>query len=283
MFKKVLLATDLSPAMNHFTNFLVELKDIGTEEIDMVSVININALGSIEGSSGSAVSFQKRYEKRLKEVGKRIEDMGFRVNYEAPIGIPHQKIKEMSEKNDDDLILIGSRGESRIQSILLGSTVSNVVRLSKIPVLVERVELANEKAKNSNLRGYENKLRSLLLATDFSKNSKEAEKVALKLASNSDEIHIITVAERQRQGEEEKLKSLKDKFKKICDNVNVRVEEGIASKNINNVADEENASLIIMGKRGKGGVRELLLGSTAESVARRSNKPVLLIPPKEKN
>ena len=281
MFKKVLLATDLSPALNCFTNCLLELKNVGTEEIDMVSVININAMSSIQSNSKSAVNYQKRYKKRLMEEGKKIEDIGFSVNYEVPIGIPHKKICEITKKRDEDLILIGSRGESRIQSILLGSTVANVIRLCKIPILIERIELANKRANESHILGYEQKLRSILLATDFSENSREAERIAQKLAPNAKEVHIVTVAERQRQGEEEKLKSLKEKFSEVCDNVKVKLEEGIASKNINKIADEENVSMIILGKRGKGSLKELLLGSTAEAVVRHSNKPVLLIPPKE--
>ncbi len=42
-------------------------------------------------------------------------------------------------------------------------------------------------------------------------------------------------------------------------------------------ADETSADLVVMGTHGRGGFRRLVLGSVAESVARRSTIPVLLV------
>jgi len=52
---------------------------------------------------------------------------------------------------------------------------------------------------------------------------------------------------------------------------------GIASKEIVSLANAENASLIAVGARGKGAVEKLLVGSTAEALARRADRPVLIL------
>jgi nucleotide-binding universal stress UspA family protein len=44
-------------------------------------------------------------------------------------------------------------------------------------------------------------------------------------------------------------------------------------------ADDVGASVIVVGRRGAGGLPELLLGSTAHQVVERSHCPVLVIPP----
>jgi len=46
MFEKVLLATDLSPIYEKLTECIMELKDIGTEEIILVWAVNLRSSGS---------------------------------------------------------------------------------------------------------------------------------------------------------------------------------------------------------------------------------------------
>ena len=48
---------------------------------------------------------------------------------------------------------------------------------------------------------------------------------------------------------------------------------------INAIAQECHADLIVMGTHGRGGVERLLLGSTTESVTRRSPVPVMVVRP----
>ncbi len=44
------------------------------------------------------------------------------------------------------------------------------------------------------------------------------------------------------------------------------------------VADEENADLIVLGSRGLGGYPQLLLGSTSTQVAQNGHRPVTIVP-----
>jgi nucleotide-binding universal stress UspA family protein len=63
----------------------------------------------------------------------------------------------------------------------------------------------------------------------------------------------------------------------------VKVETVIAEGDVHNeiikYADEKKAGLIVMGTHGRRGLNRLLLGSVAESVARRAHCAVLLIRP----
>jgi nucleotide-binding universal stress UspA family protein len=56
------------------------------------------------------------------------------------------------------------------------------------------------------------------------------------------------------------------------------VREGPAAQIILQVADEESASLIVMGTRGPSSAAELLLGSVSAEVLRRARCPVLAVP-----
>jgi nucleotide-binding universal stress UspA family protein len=46
------------------------------------------------------------------------------------------------------------------------------------------------------------------------------------------------------------------------------------------VADELDASVIVIGSRGLGGLRELARGSVSHEVATHARRPVLIVPPK---
>jgi nucleotide-binding universal stress UspA family protein len=56
-----------------------------------------------------------------------------------------------------------------------------------------------------------------------------------------------------------------------------RMEEGRAATEIVRVADEVEADVVVMGRRGRGGVAELLLGSVSHEVAQHCKRPVMLI------
>jgi len=57
----------------------------------------------------------------------------------------------------------------------------------------------------------------------------------------------------------------------------LRVEDGRPAAVISTVADEEEADLVVVGRRGRGGVAEMLLGSVSHELSHRCKHPVLLV------
>jgi nucleotide-binding universal stress UspA family protein len=55
------------------------------------------------------------------------------------------------------------------------------------------------------------------------------------------------------------------------------MEDGRAASVISDVADRENVDIVVVGRRGRGGVAELLLGSTSHELVMHSRHPVLVI------
>ncbi len=54
--------------------------------------------------------------------------------------------------------------------------------------------------------------------------------------------------------------------------------DGPASSAIIRVADEEEADLVVTGRRGRGGFAELLLGSTSHQLAHHVGRPLVIVP-----
>lgn len=141
-------------------------------------------------------------------------------------------------------------------------------------------------------------LRNLLLARDFSSVSDQALHYAVDLARRTGAtLHLIyaevlhedpfrpvepgassspedQIRQRLRQDTDGAL--LTDKYPDL--EVNERVERDVAAAPaILNYAAQHDVDLIVLGTHGRRGVRRLLLGSVAEEVVRRADRPVLTV------
>jgi nucleotide-binding universal stress UspA family protein len=60
--------------------------------------------------------------------------------------------------------------------------------------------------------------------------------------------------------------------------VEAKLAEGIVADEIDGAAAEFDASMIVMGSHGRSGLARLLVGSVAEGILRRSQRPVVVVP-----
>ncbi|MGV8174165.1 MAG: universal stress protein [Methanothrix sp.] len=119
----------------------------------------------------------------------------------------------------------------------------------------------------------------ILVPTDFSRYSQNVLECISELPGNRDVV-LLNVIHRtpisrswdpasEVENANEMIEQQKLYLQSLHFKVKTRVEtimEGDPAKVIQKVADEENASLIVMGARGKGRVRGLLLGSVSKNV-----------------
>lgn len=80
---------------------------------------------------------QKR-KKFLQEANTYLEPYEVSVELIGISGSPEQEIVKVSEENKCDLIVMGAFGQSRIREAILGSTTEQVMRKSKVPVLLAK-------------------------------------------------------------------------------------------------------------------------------------------------
>jgi nucleotide-binding universal stress UspA family protein len=66
----------------------------------------------------------------------------------------------------------------------------------------------------------------------------------------------------------------------LGDDVELRVEVGDAPERITAVCTELDASFVVLGSHGRGGVRKLVLGSVSSKVATTAPCPVVIVPPR---
>ena len=75
--------------------------------------------------------------KKFMEFAKTIcAQKGIVFKYKIIFGSPTVEIDEMARNKEFDIIVIGSRGQSGLKEVFLGSVANAIVHKSKIPVLV---------------------------------------------------------------------------------------------------------------------------------------------------
>ncbi len=140
-------------------------------------------------------------------------------------------------------------------------------------------------------------MKKILVPTDFSSHAFTAVKVAADIARRTGAelylLHIIELpgdaSDAVRSGYDiPEVLFFKNSAEKRLSEISLSPELngltvyqilklGRTFSNVNEVAEENDANLIVMGSHGASGVKEMLIGSNTEKVVRSSNIPVLVI------
>jgi len=153
----------------------------------------------------------------------------------------------------------------------------------------------------------------MLLATDASKEAELAARTAVELADKTgSELHVVHVLDvtswylaypgasgfdepelqdpvleedlrritEQRAGE--LLNAEAEKIRSVGVTPAQRyLREGVVPQEIVSLAEELEVGLIVLGSRGRGGIRRALMGSVSDSVVRHAHCPVLVVRPQK--
>jgi nucleotide-binding universal stress UspA family protein len=142
-------------------------------------------------------------------------------------------------------------------------------------------------------------MKKILVPCDFSKPAVNAFRYACDIAAKAKAtVHVINVIELPvlhdtvlmpvlsfeaalmdefKEKTEKQFKKLKEKYKVEGVKVVTGLEFGPVSKSLLGYAQKQSIDLIVMGSHGASGLREVVIGSNAEKLVRRSPIPVLVV------
>lgn len=227
--------------------------------------------------------------KRLDEISDRVSAADLEVTSELRLGVPSQVIVESAKEQQAELVVIGTRGLSGVEHLLLGSTAERVVQRAGCPVLSVHPDDMVESPQ----------IRSILVPTDFSHDAERAVHAALALLGREPSNATLTLLHVYHLPFEytaygtvptswDYFKDVEGAAKDRIDEVGSALEregltvetmtaEGYPPEVITRTAKERGSDLIAMGTHGRTGLAHLLLGSTAERVVQTAPCPVLTI------
>lgn len=139
--KKILIATDGSPASQEAVEFGVELAEEQGAQVTFVHVvpstdpIPMYGFGMVGARSHEATEYDRKPLEDAEAVAER-HDVPSRAK--ILIGDTVDEIVAYADNIDANLTIVGSRGRGAVASALLGSVSRGVLSESKRPVLVIR-------------------------------------------------------------------------------------------------------------------------------------------------
>jgi len=150
MFERILIATDGSKHSERAAEVGIEMAKLYGSAITALFVVDIgleySPLGDLISKAaddmiaGIRSNLQKQGDEATRSVKEMAEKAGIAAARKITEGYPSEDIIHVAEEGDMGLIVMGGIGATGLERFLLGSVADKVVRSSKIPVLVVRVD-----------------------------------------------------------------------------------------------------------------------------------------------
>jgi len=281
-YRKILVAIDGSESSRNALRQAIKLANSEECWITVVSVIP-SYTGDLSATfiGDMRKAMAEPCEKALSEAQEIAKSERASIKTVCEEGEIYERIVDLADAENCDLIVLGRKGLSRIERAFMGSVTARVIGHSQRDVLV---------VPENTAIGWN----SIFLNTDGSKYSEAATESAINFAkSYGGELMVLSVVEVTEEflarapGMVEdmvkKAKGFVEDVKKKAEQSNVKttpfVREGEAYRVITNLARENKADIIVLGSHGRTGLRRLLMGSVTAKVIGHSPCPVLVVKP----
>jgi nucleotide-binding universal stress UspA family protein len=279
-YRKILVAVDGSESGR---NALLQAFKFAADEKCWITVTSVvppyNGEIEIISIKDIRASLRKPCDDALREARKLAETERALIKTVCEEGEIHERIVDLADAENCDLIIMGRRGLRPVERMLVGRVTARVIGHSQRDVLV---------VPNGTKVGW----KTIVLATDGSKFSAAATGRAIAFAkSYGGELKVLSVVDVPTEFYAEAPEAVEDlvrkakvfvaDVKKQAEAADVKSEtfvgEAEAYQAINNLAREQKADMIVIGSHGRTGLRRLLMGSVAERVIGYSTCPVLVV------
>ena len=284
MFEKILFPTDFSEYAKRSLDCIAGLP--GARDVILFHVVE--EVRSPRGGGEIGDTFYRTGENFLKEEKRYLENLSQNLRVTTAVKTSSDTagaIIETAGESGVSLIVIGARGNSPTEGILLGSVSRAVLRHSRTNVLIMRHKMIGEMKAKTYEMFCPMILFRVLCPVDFSLYSDRSIALAGATPGMGEVILLHVVSQGGTEAEiEEAAQTANVQIGAIRDSLAAKgieartiVRTGDPSIEITRIADDDDVSVIWMSSHGKGWFRELLLGSTAYTVAMNAKRPVIII------
>lgn len=228
----------------------------------------------------------------LDTMARDLRDNGLQATTRVAWGRPADVIRQIADEASADLIIMGTHGRSGLKRLLIGSVADTVMRTSERPLLLVRAQ--EEAPPQLNVK-------TILVPLDGSHVAESSLPFVTALAqqlSASVVLERTIVPPTVLYGEQfmpsalpvmedlvsearDYLETQRERVEDAGITVKTATDEGFAIETIINTADTHHADIIAITSHGRTGPARTILGSIADGLIRKSQRPCLVIPTHE--
>lgn len=276
---KVLVPFDFSQTAKYALNFATGLStNYPGIEVTVLHVIETpitTGMGTMGGGLESVPEFESQVyfmelintrKKQLQELEKEYKDSIFQLKTELVLGSVFKGITDAISDQSPDLIVMGSKGASGLEEIIVGSNTEKVVRTASCPVVTIKAETDVQKMKK------------VVFASDFRySDDKVANRIKRIQAVFDAQFYFVVV---NTPGNFETTRESMNRIRTFVqkhhfENIKAEVYNSLSEESgIIEFADDIDADMIAMTTHGRTGLLHLITGSIAEDVVNHSKRPV---------
>ncbi|MEW9491372.1 MAG: universal stress protein [Candidatus Aramenus sulfurataquae] len=138
MFERILVAYDGSENAKRALLQGIELAKLFNSRLFVVEAIDLTVFynAGILPPLSALKDLEKKVKADMAEATELAKSQGVDVITEVIEGDPATSVLDYAEKNNVDLIVVGSRGLSRFKRVFLGSVSTAILKHAKVPVMV---------------------------------------------------------------------------------------------------------------------------------------------------
>lgn len=286
--QKLLFATQFDDLWFDALQSLLGLKRVNLNHVVFLNVIERDKVAMRRG-----VGYQKTEEIKLREMAnirfidwaETLFEEGMEVGVYIVVGSLVQHVISAAEKEQVDMIVIGKERKSKLEKLLKGTDINEIVKRVNIPTLVY-------KYLSQDGRKAEEPFERPLLAIDFSSSSLRGVEFLKPIKEIVKEVHVINVVsekslkstsamavQKTRRQSRDQLDKICDQLEKVGVEARSHVYVGDTVDQIEKAARECQATMIIAGTCGKDARQDRSIGRVTRTLSEKSIYPVLMIPP----
>lgn len=276
---KVLVPYDFSQTANYALNFATKLSsNYSGIQITVLHILEMpvtTGLSTMGGGMDPIPDFQNQIffmelvesrKRQLKELEDAHKSASFGLQTKLVMGNVFKSISQAIQEEEADLVVMGSKGSSGLEEVMIGSNTEKVVRTASCPVVTVKAETDVTKMKK------------VVFASDFREANDEVAARFKRIQNLFDAQFYFVVVNTPGNFETtrdsmSRIKAFVNKYH--FENIKAEVYNSLSEEaGIIDFADDIDADLIAMTTHGRTGLLHLLTGSIAEDVVNHSQRPV---------
>lgn len=269
--KRILIPTDFSKYSEEALKVAAQIAKKFNSEIILLHMLELPINANVATGAGKSIPEIMFYKNKAISNLEKLMDSdylkGIKVSEAIEFKKVHEGVLDASEKNNIDLIIMGSHGTSGFDELLVGSNAEKVVRFSKVPVLVVKNEAQEFKARN------------FVFASDFSKETRKPFRNMIQFAkifdSNLFLVMINTPNSFKTTHDAERI--MRDFIANFdVENYSTHIYNDTNIENgIINFANSVDADLIGICTHGRTGLAHFFNGSISEDLVNHVVRPII--------